>query len=103
MDDPKTVVFKYFLYLTTKPEVSQTLFDRYLIGCLWTDGHQTWQGVGDAHSKDLPGPVSMAAIMLLWQPKKRSFLWQPKKRSFSGLWLDIRLPVTSQTMTSHRQ
>ena len=35
---------KYHCNLTIKPEVSRTLFDRYLLGCLWADGHQTWQG-----------------------------------------------------------
>ena len=82
--------------LTTKPEVSVALFvpftDRNL-----AVGTKLGRKVRVGHRKKLAGPVSMATIMLSWQPKKSVFMAR------SGLCLDIRLPVMSQSMMSHRQ
>ena len=78
-------------HLTTKPEVSVALFVCKLLRHLQADGHQTWQEGRGGAQKKLAGPVSVATR------KKRCFMAR------SGLWLDVRLPVTSQFMTSHCQ
>ena len=62
--------------LTTKPEVSRTLFDRYLLGRLRTDGHQIWrEGRGQARK----GPRgtyfhrNQCVAMVTW---KNWFFWR---------------------------
>ncbi len=48
-------------YLTTKPEVSQTLFVRYLLRHLQANGHQTWYG------PILPDSISVTTIPPYYQ------------------------------------
>ena len=75
-------------HLTIKPEISRTLFDRYLLGHLQTNGHQTWQG-GRGWAQKGPRETRFHGnhnVVMATMARSR-------------LLLDIRLPVTSQPMT----
>ncbi len=73
--------------LTIKPEVSQTLFDRYVLGRLRTDRHQTWQGGRGWAQKGPRGPRFRGNHHDVMGTKINGVFM-----ARSGLWLDIRLP-----------
>ncbi len=67
---------------------------RYSSAVYGPTGTKLGRKVGEGHRKNLAGPVSMATIMLSWQPKKNNVFM-----ATSGLRLDIQLHVMSQSMT----
>ena len=87
--------------LTTKGEVSRNLFVRYLLGRLWTYGHQTWQG-GQGQARKKPrGTRFHGNHHVAMATKKQCFYGQIRTVFGYKIACDVTIHDVTSPMTSY--